>query len=158
MLSTIIACIQSGQLAHGCVWRAKKALVFRIMLASWRTRGWLSSSWPPTRSLLNSQGSTYTPICHARRVWHKIAHVKQIIMGLIRPRQSGSTIPHIFLPLTYLLHISSGIWGAPNRKVNFWVKFDTCYWLENGRPTSTPQPPIRLRTTKIYPFPAGSLH
>jgi len=42
-----------------------------------------------------------------------MAHIKQIIVPLIRPRQSGSTIPYIFLPLKYVSHMALGIWGAP---------------------------------------------
>jgi len=52
-----------------------------------------------------------------------MAHVKQTMMPLMRPRKSGSEIPNIFLPLKYFPHIASGIWAARNRFVICWVMF-----------------------------------
>jgi len=67
--------------------------------------------------------SRCTPLCHARRVWHSMAQVKQTMMPLMPPRKSGSEIPKTFLPLKYFPHIASGIWGARNRVVICWVMF-----------------------------------
>ena len=86
------------------------------------TPGWGSGS-PPTESGLKSHVSRWTPVCHARRVWQSMAQVKQTMVPLMRPRKSGSEIPHIFLPLKYFPHIASRIWGARNRFVTSWVKF-----------------------------------
>jgi len=67
--------------------------------------------------------SRYTRICHARRVWHSMAQVKQTRMPLMPPRKSDSEIPNILLPLMYFPHIASGIWGARNRFIICWVMF-----------------------------------
>ena len=64
-----------------------------------------------------------TPVCHSRRVWHTLAQVKQTMIPLMRPRQLGSEIPNIFLPLKYFPHIASGIWCARNRYVICCVMF-----------------------------------
>jgi len=70
-----------------------------------------------------SHVSRCTPVCHARRVWHSMAQVKQTMMPLMRPRKSGLEIPNIFLPLKYFPHIALGIRGARNRFVICWVMF-----------------------------------
>ena len=72
---------------------------------------------------LKSHLSRYTPVCHACRVWHSMAQVKQTMMPLMRPRKSGSESPNIFLPRKYFPHSASGIWGARNRFVICWVMF-----------------------------------
>ena len=46
---------------------------------------------------------------------HSMAQVKQTMIPLMRPRISGSEIPNIFLPLKYIPHIATTIWGARNR-------------------------------------------
>ena len=56
-------------------------------------------------------------------LWPSMAHVKQTMMPLMRPRQSGSEIPNIFLPLKYFPHIGSGIWSTRNRFVICCVMF-----------------------------------
>ena len=72
---------------------------------------------------MKSHVSRCTTVCHARRVWHSMAQVKQTMMPLMRPRKSGSEIPNIFMPLKYFPHIASGIWGARNRFVICWIMF-----------------------------------
>jgi len=52
-----------------------------------------------------------------------MAQVKQTMMPLMRPRKSGSEFPNTFLPLQYFSHIASGIWGARNLFIIYWVMF-----------------------------------
>ena len=72
---------------------------------------------------LKAHVSRCTPVCHARRVWHSMAQLKQTMMPLMRPRKSGSEIANICLPLKYFPHITWGIRGARNSFVICWVMF-----------------------------------
>jgi len=62
-----------------------------------------------------------------------MAHVKQIMVPLMCPRNARSLIPRILLPSKYFPHMASGIWGARNRFVIFCVKFTLISCKRIGR-------------------------
>ena len=86
--------------------------LFRLLVSTFHI---FAASIPNDVSRLKSLGSTYVPVCQARKQWQMAADMRHSSGPLIMPINCLSTDPRIFLPAKYFPYKIVGICGARNR-------------------------------------------